>query len=415
MTAPGFNCGANSISTLLPVPPKPQTPRADHQRRRGRSENRLMGYCGVVAVPTVIRVASIPANHPYVHHLSACDGPDGVTRLTDPLPEVEDPIPGQWWPPVMLEPDWVAGHHRDFDVMHLHFGFDAAQPATLRHWCEELARNGRPLVMTVHDLVNPHFADQGRHAALLDVLIPGATRLITLTPGAARAIEDRWGRRPDVVPHPHIVPLDRIPLPKAHDPTRLSAEFVIGISAKSLRANIDPLPVLLAMDGALSDLPRTTVRVDLHPDIWTRHDRSAVALREWLDSKRNDPSWQVSTHPRFDDEELWEHLRSLDLCVLPYAFGTHSGWLEACVDVGTGVLVPDIGYYSEQHGHPVFARTSDGVVDRAQFADVLGRLRAEPALATPARPDRREQRRRITLAHERIYREALIEVGPGTA
>jgi hypothetical protein len=37
-------------------------------------------------------------------------------------------------------------------------------------------------------------------------------------------------------------------------------------------------------------------------------------------------------------------------------------------------------------------------------------LRKEPALTTPATPNRREQRRQIALAHERIYREALIEV-----
>ena len=388
----------------------------DDRRRRpygqtiGPSENRPNGYCRVVALPTAIRVASIPANHPYVLHLSAVDGPDGVTRLTDPLPEVEDPIPGQWWPPVMLEPEWVARHHDDFDVMHLHFGFDAAEPDALRRWCDELTRKGRPLVMTVHDLVNPHFADQSRHTALLDVLIPSATRLITLTSGAARAIEDRWGRRPEVIPHPHIVPLDRLPPPKSLDPSRRSAEFVIGISAKSLRANIDPLPVLMAVDIAIAELPRTTIRVDLHPDIWTRSDCSAVALREWLNGKENDPAWQVLTHPRFDDAELWGHLRSLDLCVLPYAFGTHSGWLEACVDVGTGVLAPDIGYYSQQHGHPAYSRAVDGAVDPVHFSAVLGRLRKEPALTTPATPNRREQRRQIALAHERIYREALIEV-----
>ena len=119
----------------------------------------------------------------------------------------------------------------------------------------------------------------------------------------------------------------------------------------------------------------------------------------------------MTTHPRFDDEELWAHLRSLDLCVLPYAFGTHSGWLEACVDVGTAVLVPDIGYYSEQHGHLAYSRAADGAVDPVQLAAVLNQLRREPALATPARPDRREQRRQIARAHQRIYREALIEAG----
>ena len=95
----------------------------------------------------------------------------------------------------MLETGWVAEHHREFDLAHLHFGFDAATPAELASWAAELAGRGRPLVLTVHDLINPHFVDQTRHARHLDVLIPAADELITLTAGAAALIEQRWGRR----------------------------------------------------------------------------------------------------------------------------------------------------------------------------------------------------------------------------
>ena len=358
---------------------------------------------------TPIRVASIPANHPYIEHLSPVDEPDGVTRLTDPVPLVDNPAPGQWWPPVMLRPDWISRHHDDFDVMHLHFGFDAADPDDIARWCDELAAHGRPLVFTVHDLVNPHFVDQRRHLELLDVLIPRADRLITLTPGAAAAVQDRWGRRATVIPHPHIVPLDWAPAAGDRNPDPGIGGFVIGISAKSLRANIDPLPVLMAMDEVLPDLPPTTVLVDLHPDVWARDDPPAAALREWLQARRGDPAWEVFTHPRFSDHELWEHLRSLDLCVLPYGFGTHSGWLEACVDVGTGVLVPDIGFYAEQHGHPAFPRSTDGIVGPAPFAEVLQRLRRDPASAAPPRPDRRGQRQLIARAHRGLYLSAMAD------
>ena len=73
--------------------------------------------------------------------------------------------------------------------------------------------------MTVHDLVNPHFVDQTPTPEHLDVLIPAATEVITLTPGAAAAIETRWGRPAAVIPHPHVVPLDRVPAPP-RDPVR---------------------------------------------------------------------------------------------------------------------------------------------------------------------------------------------------
>lgn len=354
-------------------------------------------------VADTVRVASIPAIHPYVQHLAAPDGPSSVIRLADPVPLVADPMPGQWWPPAMLARDWVAEHHGEFDLMHLHFGFDTAEPSDIVAWCDELSRWGRPLVMTVHDLMNPHFEQQQRHRELLDLLIPRADRLITLTDGAAAEIHRRWGRQATVIPHPHIVALEWQPDFRGHD----SDEFVIGLHAKSLRANVDPLPVLAAIDVALPEMPQATVRVDLHPDIAARTDKRAVALREWLDSKAGDHRWQVHSHPMFTDQQLWQYLSALDLYVLPYRFGTHSGWLEACVDVDTGVLVPDIGYYAEQHGHPVFARDADGAVDEAGFVAALRRVYADHRQATPPPPDRRAQRRRIAADHERVYRSAF--------
>ena len=73
-----------------------------------------------------VLVASVPANHVYVHHI-APRTPDGVERLPDPDPD--DPrrsTQEAWWPPVMLDPDWIAA--ADFDVFHLQFGFDAWDP-----------------------------------------------------------------------------------------------------------------------------------------------------------------------------------------------------------------------------------------------------------------------------------------------
>src|SRR5690348_4708833 len=69
-----------------------------------------------------LRIASVPADHVYVHHLSAPDGTDGICRLTDPVPDEPSPAPGQWWPPRMLAPTWVREHAAEFDVMHVQFG-----------------------------------------------------------------------------------------------------------------------------------------------------------------------------------------------------------------------------------------------------------------------------------------------------
>jgi len=350
-----------------------------------------------------IRVASIPAAHPYVGHLAAPDGPNTVIRLVDPPPDVPDPLPGQWWPPVMLRPGWVAEHHREFDLVHLHFGFDAVEPAELDRWLRQLRLRDRPLVFTVHDLVNPHFIDQHLHRAQLDVLIPAAAELITLTPGAAAVIKAEWGRTAEVIPHPHMFPLASL-----HNPDGSADDtLLIGVHAKSLRANLDPMPVLVALDIATTGRPNIRVRVDLHPDLLTRPDQPAVELREWLQDRVDDPRWLISVHDRFDDDELQDYLTGLDLCVLAYGFGTHSGWLEACVDVGTGVLVPSTGFYAEQHGHPSFPRSATGEIEQSEFTAVLRRIEQDRRLATPPRPDRLVQRRQIAADHERIYRRAL--------
>jgi hypothetical protein len=310
----------------------------------------------------------------------------------------------------MLEPDWITGHRNEFDLVHLHFGFDAVKPVELQRWIDELDRNRRPLVLTVHDLVNPHFVDQRQHREQLDVLVEAAAALITLTPGAAAAICERWGRTAEVIPHPHVVPLSRIPSADDRREADLTAggrELVIGVHAKNLRANLDPLPVLTALDVAVRRLPDTVVRVDLHPDVLQRKDSAATDLARWLRGRRGDPGWRIEVHPRYPDDDLWRYLAGLDLCVLPYRFGTHSGWLEACVDVGTGVVVPKAGFYAEQHGHPSYSRAASGEVDQDNFSEVIRRIHDDRTLARPPRPDRRRQRRLIAAAHETIYRKTL--------
>jgi hypothetical protein len=47
----------------------------------------------------LIRVASVPAGHVYVSHLSDPSGRDAVVRLSDPIPPGgADVLAGQWWP-----------------------------------------------------------------------------------------------------------------------------------------------------------------------------------------------------------------------------------------------------------------------------------------------------------------------------
>ncbi|WP_406840511.1 hypothetical protein ACICHK_37955 [Streptomyces sp. AHU1] len=97
------------------------------------------------------RVASVPAGHVYVRHCSPVGRANGIVRLRDPRPDGAPSTSQRWWPPVMLDPDWVGEHHDQFNLFHLHFGFDAQGPAALSGLVAALRRYGKPLIYTVHD------------------------------------------------------------------------------------------------------------------------------------------------------------------------------------------------------------------------------------------------------------------------
>ncbi|MEV3903635.1 hypothetical protein AB0K11_15025 [Mycobacterium sp. NPDC050551] len=288
--------------------------------------------------------------------------------------------------------------------MHVHFGFDSTAPEVLRDVVRLLRAHRVPLVLTVHDLHNPHFVDSTDHLARLDVLVPAAAEVITLTPGAADAILARWGRVATVLPHPHVLPVEAIGAPRTPHP-----EPVVAVHAKSLRANIDPLPVI---DGLLAaELPDSRLRLDVDDDATSssRSDELSAARLDELRTRGVD----VRVHPRFTDAELVHYLHEVDVLVLPYRFGTHSGWLEACFDAGVRAVVPDCGYFHEQHDFPTY-RCEAGVPDpvslRSAVNDAVDGIRPpRPIEDAGRRRERLNQRTRIRRQTTGIYRRLLSE------
>ena len=309
-------------------------------------------------IPTPLRIASVPLDHVYVSHLAATSGPPAVDRLAGF--DVPGARPGQWRPSPVLEPTWLRGHAGIFEVVHVHFGFEHRTAPELAAFVATLRALDRPLVLTVHDLDNPHLLDQRAHQAALDVLVPAAAAVITLTPGAAAEIAERWARLAVVLPHPHVVPLDRIAAPRpGHD------GFVVGLHAKR-RANNDPGAVRRELAEVVAGLPGAR----LHQG----HDL------------------------RLTDDELWDHLAGLDVLVLPYRFGTHSGFVEACHDLGTTVIASRVGFLAQQEPVLSFDLGRPGsltaAVRRAYDERPCGQ--ADPV----ARAAQREQ---LATAHAELY------------
>ena len=351
----------------------------------------------------MIVVASVPSGHVYVRHLSAPDGGDGITRLPDP-PSRGAGDAATWWPPSMLDPVWIRENAHAFDVMHVHFGFDHLSPESLQDVVRALRDTGKPLVLTVHDLRNPHHLEADLHDAQLGVLVPAADAVVTLTHGAAGEVKDRWARDATVLPHPHVV--DE---PQLSAPRRRHEDYVVGVHVKSLRAGMDPLPVVEELVTTLPRLSSASLRVDAHTDVMVPgYDRHDSALASRLESLAEAGSIDLVVHDYFTDDELWRYLGGLDVSVLPYRFGTHSGWLEACHDLGTVVLAPDCGYYAEQRPCVTYRRPGepprDGV--RSLSDAVTWAHRERPAWRADAR-ERFAERRYLAAAHEDVYRAAL--------
>src|SRR4029077_20926787 len=133
--------------------------------------------------------------------------------------------------------------------------------------------------------------------------IPAAHALITLTPGAAEIVERRWGRRPLVAPHPHVLSPTRIEAPRA-----LSEVFVVAVHVKSLRANMDPFPVLETLAATVADLPDTVLQINVHDEIFDADNhwfapRAGAALLAFDRYKNVD----VRVLPYFSDEELLDY------------------------------------------------------------------------------------------------------------
>lgn len=377
-----------------------------------------------------VRVVAVPAGHPYVAGVTAAEGLEVLPDTTPPGAE-----PGRWWPPVALDPAWVAAHAGDADLLHVHFGTESFAPEHLARTLAAAREAGWPVVLTVHDLEHPQLTDQAGYRAQLDVLVPGADALVTLTPGAAAEIRARWGRDALVVPHPRL--LGELPAPPAvadpagaepapaesagAEPAGAAApgdERVVGLHLKDLRPNVDAPAATRALLAAVADLRASGLpvraEVRLHRAVRDGAARDEVRAR----CAAADPaSVRLVEHDRLDDDGLAAALAGLDACVLPYAHGTHSGWLELCWDLGVPVAAPAVGYYAEQHPDGSVA-TSGPVGDAAGLAGALRDLLGSPASTRPGTAARaalvRERRaarltadRAAAELHAALYRRLL--------
>lgn len=357
----------------------------------------------IVTEPALIRVASIPAAHPYVRAITD-------TQRVEVLPD--PPVPGAptdvWWPPVALTSQWLASHAAEFDVLHVHFGLESFSPDELRDALETAHQLGRPVVFTVHDLENPQLVAQEPYRELLDVIVPSADLLVTLTSTAADEIAQRWQRRSTVLAHPTLV-----------DGTASSNRAVdetvrVGLHLRDLRPNIAAeRAVRAALEAAaLLALSGRTVEFEILMNERTRDgdlaDRVTAAAADH-------PSVHVRRTPRLSDAEIEAWIGGLDLFVLPYRHGTHSGWVELCYDLGVPVAGTDVGHIGSQHPDDfsvVELGEPQTLVEAVSWASDA-RAASRSSSLDERRSDRLSERQEVRAAHARLYADACARISEG--
>lgn len=276
-----------------------------------------------------IRVATLPGRGLYARHLSHPEGIDGVHHVT--VGQAGAPRP-----PSGLDHAWLADHLDEVDVVHViaapsgHSGSELAEAVQIVHDA------GTPLVFTAYHLEDPHGGPTQRYAEQLDVLVPAADAVVTLTPTAAAEIARRWGVEAVVLPHPHAVDFVRM----RQQRPRFGSRFKVGVHLGNLRTPLDPTALLLALADAVSSVEGGYLVVTVND---TAADRGSAAydptrLHAIEDAVRGVGVVHVSRP--LSEPSLWDYLFGLEVCVLPGLRGSHSIWPEACFDLGTQIVLP---------------------------------------------------------------------------
>jgi hypothetical protein len=321
-------------------------------------------------------VATIPHSDAYVDAVL----PPDVVRVG---PAAE---PSPW-----LDQAYLTEHHRDVDVLHVHTGYAHLTEAAMECWTETVRRLGIPLVVTVHQLRDPEQAARARHDAHLAALLSTAEVVLTLTPGAADEIAERFGRTAIVVAHPSIA---------RHDPDLGAERGLVGMRVGPASAAVpDPAALVRAAhSGAVSGGGRLRVLVasdnqsGLDPDIWQLAGRGSIEL---------------VVHP---PAEWPVQLQQLHVAVLTEQCGSHSRDLEICRDVGTRVVAPGCGWFADQWSEVVpYGNDEEHGLDAVSLTGAVAAALTRPMPRPADRTWREDQRAAVARVHAEVYAQVAAD------
>jgi hypothetical protein len=313
-----------------------------------------------------------------------------VTAVLPPDAVLAEPSTGRspW-----LDVAHLEAHASEIDVLHLHTGDAGVAALAGQCWAETVRRLGLPLVVTVHRLPPSGWgardAVEARHDAHLEAVLATAEVVLTLTPGAADEIGDRFGRTAIVVAHPSVA---------TPDPERGAERGLVGLRLGPPSAGVPDAGALAraTLSGAVSGGGR--LRVLAADEGWAGPVVGQLAGRGELELVVHRP------------EDLPGQLQELHVAVLPEPCGTHSRDLEICRDVGTRVVAPTCGWFAGQWSEVVpYATDGRGRLDRLSLISAVEEALTRPMPRPADRGWRAEQRDAVRQVHAAVYRQVAAD------
>lgn len=274
------------------------------------------------------RILHVPGRTPYARKL-----PGAVNETVSDGVEVPRDASFPW-----LEAKASFGF---FDVLHIQ-SMELTGIGPIERVLERCAREGKGVVATIHDL-DPLFPEAGADLAdKIGLACRFACAVVTLTARAAAQLAGRFGVDPariQVIPHGPVLPPGH-PLWDA-DPVRNDA-FTVGMFG-GFRPNRSFLTAAVnarhGLGARVKILSRGLNPVELGPGAEAFQVAALAAA---------DPRLTLALEPFPSDDAVAGFVQGLDLLVLPYLFGTHSGQLELAMDLRVPVAAPDLGCFREQ-------------------------------------------------------------------
>ncbi|MDP9827054.1 glycosyltransferase family protein [Kineosporia succinea] len=311
-------------------------------------------------------------------------------------------------PPAAFDPGWLDSNLGDMQIVHVH----ALNPRGNADHTQAAVRAtraaGKPLVVTAYHLSDPTGLDPAGYAAQLDVLIPAADQVITLTEGAAQEIAKRWKVAADVQPHPHAVDFVRM---RRERPARgQNSPYLVGVHLGSLRLPSDPVRVVSALAEAAKQTPEVRLVLFAHDHLLdsdsTRYDPATI--RE-IDRIMGEAGGSLRAHRPMTDSQLWDNIFGLDAALVPPFFGSHSLWPEACFDLGTQVITPSSNHAAGQRPGLVYDCDGKGVPDVGSLAKAFAEAAQGPAVVRADPTERFNERVKIAEWLRNNYERLLTE------